>query len=481
MATIQFLGAAGTVTGSMYLVTTETARVIVDCGLFQGPKDLKARNWGRLPDQAPPIDAVVLTHAHLDHAGYLPRLVKDGFRGRAYCTPATADLLGVLLPDAGFLQEEEAQHANRKGWSRHQPATPLYTLLDAQRALRSLRAVPFGTPREVAPGVEATFRPAGHILGSATVTLALTEGGRRTTVVFSGDLGRSGAVLMPEPAPLPAADYVLVESTYGDRQHPAAPPAPALARVVREAAARGGMLLIPAFAVGRTQEILYVLRELEEAGEIPALDVFVDSPMALDATALTLAHREELDAETADVLASGRRPMAPGRIHYVRDASQSRALNAIHGPGIILSASGMCTGGRIKHHLRVRLPDPRHTVCFVGFQAAGTRGRALVDGAQAVWIFGEQVPVRAAIAKVEGFSAHADRDQLLGWLATAPTPPARVFVVHGEPGAATALAAGIEARLGWPVHIPQLDEAVALRPHGAPGGAPPQRSGKARP
>ncbi len=463
MTTIQFLGAAGTVTGSMFLVTTREARVLVDCGLFQGDRQLKARNWQRLASAAR-LDAVVLTHAHLDHAGYLPRLMKDEFAGRAYCTPATADLLGVLLPDSGFLQEEEAQHANRKGWSRHKPAAPLYTLVDAQRSLRLLRPVDYGDEREIAPGVRLTFRQAGHILGSATAQLVVDDGDGRTTIAFSGDLGRRAAPLMPDPAPLAAADYVVVESTYGDRLHPAIPPAAELARVVREAAARGGMLIVPAFAVGRTQELLYVLRELEEAGEIPVLDVFVDSPMAIDATAIMLDHLGELDEGTAAVLRRGGRPLAPQRLHMVRDAAQSRALNSIRGPGIILSASGMCTGGRIKHHLRVRLPDARNTICFAGFQAAGTRGRALQDGVKSVWIFGEQVPVRAHIARVEGFSAHADRDQIADWLATMPAPPRAAFVVHGEAPASAALAQAVRDRLGWRMEVPALDDIVVLAP-----------------
>jgi metallo-beta-lactamase family protein len=462
MPSIQFLGAAGTVTGSRYVITTERARVLVDCGLFQGPRDLKALNWQPLPFPPASLDAVVITHAHLDHAGYFPRLVADGYRGKAFCTTGTADLLSILLPDSGFLQEEEAQHANRKGWSRHQPASPLYTMLDAQRSLRSLRPVAFGVGREVAPGVHVTFHPAGHILGSAIAEVRLEEAHGVTTLVFSGDLGRAGAPLMRDPTRLAEADYVVVESTYGDRRHPPTPPADQLARVIREAAARGGMLLLPAFAVGRTQELLYVIRELEDAGAVPPLDVFVDSPMAIDATAVTLAHLDELDAETAKRVAEGVKPLSPERLHIIRDAAQSRALNRITGPGIILSASGMCTGGRIKHHLRVRLPDARNTVCFVGFQAAGTRGRALQDGASMVHIFGERVEVRAAIERVEGFSAHADQAQLLDWLRGFARPPKRVFVTHGEPRGSEALATAIGRELGWTPVIPRLGELIGL-------------------
>lgn len=473
MATIHFLGAAGTVTGSRYLISTEHARVLVDCGLFQGPRDLKALNWAPLPFSPARLDAVVLTHAHLDHAGYLPKLVKDGFVKKAYCTTGTADLLAILLPDSGFLQEEEALHANRKGWSRHQPAAPLYTMPDAQRALGHLRPMAFGVRREVAEGVHVRFHPAGHILGSAIAEVTIREAGGETTVVFSGDLGRSDAPLMRDPARLGAADYIVVESTYGDRHHPTAPPADQLARVIRDAAAKGGMLLLPAFAVGRTQELLYVIRELEDAGAIPVLDVFVDSPMAIDATAVTLAHLDELDEETADRLARGIKPLQPERLHIIRDAAQSRGLNAITGPGIILSASGMCTGGRIKHHLKVRLPNARNTVCFVGFQAAGTRGRALQDGASSVHIFGERVEVKATIESVEGFSAHADQAQLLAWLGGFTQPPKGLFITHGEPRGSAALAEAIAETHGWTTIIPQLGELVGLSPSAAAARALP--------
>lgn len=469
MATIQFLGAAGSVTGSKYLITTETARVLLDCGLFQGPQALKALNWSGLPIAPGAIDAVVLTHAHLDHAGYLPRLVAQGFKGRATCTTGTAELLGVLLPDAGYLAEEEAAHANRKGWSRHVPAKPLFTLEDAERSLKHLRGVPYDSPKEVAPGVTATFHPAGHILGSAIVELAVTERGHTTRLVFSGDLGRSGMPLLKDPTPMKQADFVFIESTYGDRRHPAEPAEAELARVVNAAARRGGMLVIPAFAVGRAQELLYVLQALESRGLIPVLDIFLDSPMALDATAITLRHAEEFDAEAMQQLREGRPLLAPRKLHLIRDAERSRRLNQLVGPGIIISASGMATGGRVKHHLAHRLGDTRHTVCFVGFQAAGTKGRALVDGARSVWIHGKQVPVCATIERIEGFSAHADQGQLLDWLAAFEAPPRQTFIVHGEPQASEALAAAIQERLGWKTLIPQRDDLVSLpTPHPGP-------------
>lgn len=466
MPSIQFLGAAGTVTGSKFLVTTEAARVLVDCGQFQGPRELKGLNWTPPVDAPQTLDAVVLTHAHLDHAGYFPRLVRDGFGRKAYCTTGTADLLSIMLPDAGFLQEEEAQHANRKGWSRHKPAKPLFTLIEAQRSLRFLRGMPYGETKEVAPGVEVTFLPAGHILGSAIVVMTVDESIGRTTIVFSGDLGRTGAPLLKDPTKVPRADYLLVESTYGDRLHPTTPAADELARVVNRAAERGGMLLIPSFAVGRTQELLYVLRELEEQGAIPILDIFLDSPMAIDATEMVLAHDEEFDEKAIAVVERGARMLRPQRLHMIRDAEQSRAINAIKGPGIIISASGMCTGGRIKHHLKNRLADERNTVCFVGFQAAGTKGRALVDGARSVWIYGEQVPVRAHVERVEGFSAHADQRDLLNWMRAFESPPRRTFVVHGEPGASETLAGMIRDELGWKTVVPSHGELVSLVPAG---------------
>lgn len=473
MATLQFLGAAGTVTGSKYLLTADDRRVLIDCGLFQGQRELKALNWNGLPLSPAHLDAVVLTHAHLDHTGYLPRLVANGYEGAVTCTTGTADLLGVLLPDAGYLQEEEAAYANRKGWSRHKPAKPLFTVRDAEKALRRLKPVPYGTPKCVTDGVSVTFHPAGHILGSAIVEVEVTEQKGTTRIVFSGDLGRTGAPLLKDPTVIEHADYVLVESTYGDRRH--APGAIAnLARVVNESVERGGMLLIPAFAVGRTQELLYLLRELETAGAIPVLDVFVDSPMAIDATAITLAHAEEFDDEAMAALRAGVPLLAPERLHLVRDAEQSKAINQFRGPGIILSASGMATGGRVKHHLANRLPDDRNTVCFVGFQAAGTKGRALVEGASTVWIYGNQVPVHATIERIDGFSAHADQEELVHWLSGFAEAPRRVFVVHGEPEASTTLAGRIQETLGWRTLIPKMDELVSL-PVGTPGKPPAER------
>lgn len=463
MTTLEFLGAAGTVTGSKYLLQTKNARVLIDCGLFQGPRALKDLNWQPLPGTTSHVDAVVLTHAHLDHSGYLPKLVKDGFKRKVFCTYGTADLLSLVLPDAGFLQEEEAQHANRKGWSRNRPALPLFTMLEAQRALRQVRPVKYDRAVKVVEGVQAIFHPAGHILGSAIIELQLEEPDGVSTLIFSGDLGREHPPLLRPRVSIPHADYLLIESTYGNRFH-GETPAQDLARIIREAAARQGMLLIPSFAIGRTQELLYVLRDLEDQGEIPSLDIFIDSPMAIDATTMTLEHEEEYDATSLDLLRRGIKPLSPRKLHYVRDVQQSRALNTISGPGIIISASGMCSGGRIKHHLKQRLPNERNTVCFVGFQAAETKGRAILEGAMQVWLHGEQVPIRAHVERINGFSAHADQRELLSWLRGFKAPPKQTFVVHGEPEASAALANLIKQELGWNVTVPALNEVFGFVP-----------------
>ncbi|HEY6001256.1 MAG TPA: MBL fold metallo-hydrolase [Anaeromyxobacter sp.] len=461
MPSIRFLGAAGTVTGSRFLVESGAARVLVDAGLFQGPKDLRLRN--RAPWPLPPSDlsAVVLTHAHIDHTGALPRLVRDGFRGRAFCTPATRDLCGLLLPDSGRLQEEEAHYANQKGYSRHAPnAEPLYTEADALASLPRLDPVAYGQDRQVAAGVTIRFHRAGHILGSALVEMALA-GPRPVRILFSGDLGRYGAPILPDPEPGLAADALVVESTYGGKRHPATPPRDALRDEVLRAAKSGGALLVPSFAIGRTQEILFTLRELEEAKAIPELPVYVDSPMAVDATPLYLAHREDQDEGMARLLAAGAEPLRTARLRFARSPEQSKAINADTGPCLILSASGMATGGRILHHLARRLPDPRTTVLLVGYQAAGTRGWSLQNGAATVRIHGEDVAVKARIASIGGFSAHADEAEIERWLASFPSPPARTFLVHGEGPALAAAKARMDG-MGWPAHAPAHLEKVEL-------------------
>jgi metallo-beta-lactamase family protein len=453
MASIRFLGAAGTVTGSRFLVEWGSARVLVDAGLFQGAKELRLRNRAPWPVDPASITAVVLTHAHIDHTGALPQLVQAGFAGRAHCTPATRDLAGLLLPDSGRLQEEEARYANRKGYSKHAPnARPLYSEEDAVAALPRLSPVPYGERRRVAPGIAITFHRAGHILGSALVELELATTPPRR-ILFSGDLGRYGAPILPDPDPAWRADALVLESTYAGKRHPEGSPASELRDEVLRAVKVGGAIVVPAFAVGRTQEVLFTLRALEQGREIPAIPVFVDSPMAVDATSLFLAHREDHDREMRELLAAGVEPLRPARLTFARSPEQSKAINDVHGPCIILSASGMATGGRVLHHLARRLPDPRTTVLLVGFQAAGTRGASLRDGAETLRIHGEDVPVKARVASIGGFSAHADEAELSRWLATFPSPPARTFLVHGEPGALQAAKARMD-RFGWTAEAP---------------------------
>lgn len=462
MASIRFLGAAGTVTGSRFLVEAGPARVLVDAGLFQGPKELRLRNRAPWPVEPASLTAVVLTHAHIDHSGALPLLARQGYAGPVHVTPATRDLLGLLLPDSGRLHEEEARWANKKGYSKHAPhAAPLYSEEDALRVLPRLAPLPYARTRRLAPGVSLTFHRAGHILGSATVLLEL-EGPPALRLLFSGDLGRYGAPILPDPEAAERADVLVLESTYGGRRHPEGPAArDALRDEVRGAVARGGALLIPAFAVGRTQEILFNLRDLEGRGEIPELPVFVDSPMAVDATPIHLAHREDHDDEMARLVAAGVEPLRPRRLQFARSPEQSKAINRVEGPCIILSASGMATGGRVLHHLARRLPDERTTVLLVGYQAAGTRGWSLQNGAATLRMHGEDVPVRARVASITGFSAHADEAELGRWLATFPAPPRRTFLVHGEPAALAASRVRLD-RLGWPCDVPAHLDAFEL-------------------
>lgn len=451
MPSIRFLGAAGTVTGSRFLVEAGGARVLVDTGLFQGQKELRLRNWEPWPIEPGSLQAVVLTHAHIDHTGALPLLVRGGYRGPVHCTPATRDLCGLLLPDSGRLQEEEARYANRKGYSKHAPAAaPLYTEADAVRALRQLTPVAYGERRAIAPGVTLTFRRAGHILGSATVELALAGGER---VLFSGDLGRYDAPILPDPEAGVATDTLVVESTYGGRRHDAAPARELLRDEVLRAVKQGGAIVVPAFAIGRTQELLFELRALERAGAIPEVPVFVDSPMAVDATPLFLAHREDHDDEFARLVAEGEEPLRPAKVRFCRSPDQSKAINAVQGPCIIMSASGMATGGRVLHHLANRLPDPNTTVLLVGYQAAGTRGWSLQNGARTLRMFGTEVEVKARVATIGGFSAHADEAEVERWLATFPSRPKRTFLVHGEPAALAAARARMD-RMGWPAEVP---------------------------
>jgi metallo-beta-lactamase family protein len=457
--TLTFLGGAGgTVTGSKHLLENGESRVLLDCGLFQGLKELRQRNWAAPPVEPRTLGAVILSHAHIDHSGYLPRLCRDGFTGPVYCTPGTSDLLQVMLPDAAHLQEEEAAFANRHRTSKHDPALPLYTIADAERALAQVKRVDFGQPFTATRGVEARFTPSGHILGAGLVTCEI--GGRR--LVFSGDLGRYDVPIMVDPEPVAEADVLLVESTYGNRVHPPDDPADRLTAAVRRAVEQKGWLLIPAFAVGRSQEILYDLRELEKRGVIPSLPVFLDSPMGIQATAIYAAHTEEHDPALARVVAGGTAPFAPKRFALSRSVEDSKRLNDTAGPGIIVAGSGMATGGRILHHLKRLLPDPKTTVLFVGYQAAGTRGRLLKDGAAEIRMLGMMVPVNATIMVSDAYSAHADREEILRWLGGFRRPPGMTYVVHGEAGAAEALRDAIVSRLGWNAAVAQDGQRVTL-------------------
>ena len=457
--TLTFLGGAGgTVTGSKHLLENGESRVLLDCGLFQGLKALRQRNWAAPPVDPRTLGAVILSHAHIDHSGYLPRLCRDGFTGPVYCTPGTSDLLQVMLPDAAHLQEEEAAFANRHRTSKHDPALPLYTIADAERALAQVKRVDFGQPFTATRGVEARFTPSGHILGAGLVTCEI--GGRR--LVFSGDLGRYDVPIMVDPEPVAEADVLLVESTYGNRVHPPDDPADRLTAAVRRAVEQKGWLLIPAFAVGRSQEILYDLRELEKRGVIPSLPVFLDSPMGIQATAIYAAHTEEHDPALARLVAGGTAPFAPKRFALSSSVEDSKRLNDTAGPGIIVAGSGMATGGRILHHLKRLLPDPKTTVLFVGYQAAGTRGRLLKDGAAEIRMLGVMVPVNATIMVSDAYSAHADREEILRWLGGFRRPPGMTYVVHGEAGAAEALRDAIVNRLGWNAAVAQDGQRVTL-------------------
>lgn len=450
---LTFLGAAGTVTGSKYLIERKDRRVLVDCGLFQGYKTLRLKNRDPLPFDPASIDAVVLTHAHLDHTGYVPLLVRNGYRGPIFCSAGTQALCGLLLPDSGHLQEEDARYANRKGFSRHKPALPLYTEADAEASLKALRPLPFDQAHEIVPGITVVLRPAGHILGAASLTIA--AGGVRVT--FSGDVGRPQDPIMQPPAPIAACDYLVVESTYGDRAHPQVDPEGELAPLLQKAAARGGTVVIPAFAIGRAQALLHHIARLKARGLIPSsLPIFLNSPMAIDATRIYHEFRAEHRLSEDEC-----RTMCQVAT-VVNTVEESKALNLRQGPKVIISASGMATGGRVVHHLKSFAPDPRNLILLAGFQAAGTRGAALAAGATRLRIHGDEVPVRAEVAQLTAASGHADADELLAWLRTAPAPPQRVFVTHGEPSAADTLRARIERELQWSAHVPEYRDTVEL-------------------
>jgi metallo-beta-lactamase family protein len=467
MATISFYGGVGTVTGSKYLLENKGKKVLVDCGLFQGLKELRERNWQEPPFNPQEIDAVIITHAHIDHTGYLPRLVKLGFAGKIYTSSATADLLKVLLPDSGRLQEEDAEFRNRKGLTSHSPALPLYDEDDARAALELLAPVPNnGEFHEICEDFRAAFYVAGHIMGASLVLVEMAgakDSGEPVRFLFSGDLGHYDQPIVKDPAKPADCDYLMVESTYGNRLHGDVSSEDQMADIINEAARRNAPILIPAFAVGRTQEILYLIRELEEAKRIPILPVAVDSPMAAQTTQIYNRWREEHDEEYVSILMQKRHPLRTTSMMTTSTREESKQLNRMKGARIIVSASGMLTGGRVLHHAMRVLPDENATIVFVGYQAAGTTGRRIQDGEKEVRIMKEWIPVRCHVEKVEGFSAHADWKAVLRWLEGLQTTPKTVFTTHGEPDAAEAMAQHIRERFGWNVHVPHYEETLELK------------------
>lgn len=452
-STLTFLGATGTVTGSRYLVETANERFLLDCGLYQGYKQLRLRNWAPFPVDPKTLTAVVLTHAHLDHSGYLPLLIKKGFDGPIYSTESTFDLCSILLPDSGYLQERDAEYANRHGFSKHKPALPLYTEEDSETALKHFRTQAFNTPLQLPDNVTARFRRAGHILGAAIVELE-HQGAK---IVFSGDLGRPNSATMVPPTAIAGTDYLVVESTYGNRRHSTEDPEEVIGKIVRDTAARGGSVLIPAFAVGRTQTLLFYLERLKAEGRIPNLPIYLDSPMAIDAT--EIFHRNPDDHRLSKEDARRACQVAT----FTHTVEESKAINANKVPKVIISASGMATGGRVLHHLKDLAPDHRNTILFSGYQAGGTRGEAMLAGAKEVKIHGAFVPVRAQVESLHMLSAHADADEILQWLGKFERAPRMTFITHGEPAAADALRYRIEHELKWPVSVPDYKESFELK------------------
>lgn len=458
MVKVTFFGGAGAVTGSKYLVEGESYKILLDCGLFQGQKELRLRNWEEPQFDPAAISCVILSHAHIDHTGYLPILVKRGFKGSIYCTPGTDELVEMLLLDSGRLQEEEAAFAAKHGTSKHNPPLPLYTEREARDVVKFLKRIPRDATTEIYPGVNVKPVCAGHILGSASITLDL--GGKR--ISFSGDIGRYNAPILPDPQPIALGDLLLCESTYGDRDHGTADPEGELAKLVNEAVNRGGPIIVPAFALGRTQTLLYYLAELERKGAIPVLPVYVDSPMAINVTRLYRTYDYDLDSEAEELIAAKESPLATKKTIYCRTTQESKALNTMKGARIIISASGMATGGRVLHHLMHHLPNERATVFFVGYQGDGTRGAALQSGAKEVKIFGQWIPVKAQIKSISGLSAHGDRHELLRWLKSCSGTPKIVRIVHGEGNAAFSFAALVKTELGWDAKPAAQNEVIEI-------------------
>ncbi|HDR05542.1 MAG TPA: MBL fold metallo-hydrolase [Candidatus Marinimicrobia bacterium] len=461
MATITFLGATGTVTGSKYVLEHENTRIMIDCGLFQGLKELRLRNWQVLPYPISQLDAMVLTHAHIDHTGYLPRLVKQGFDKPVYCSAATADLLKVMLLDSAHLQVEDAKYLNKRKATKHSPARPLYDIEDAEKAIELLTPVSYNHTFKLGD-FSIRLRDAGHILGSSFVIVKWNSQGQSRKISFSGDLGRPNRPILKDPSTLYESDYLLIESTYGNRLHNDGNPVELLKRIIHDTVQRRGVLLIPSFAVGRTQELIYILRELEEKGEIPVLPVFVDSPMAISATKIYADHIESQDLDARLLSVRGIEMFKTSKIRFTQSPAESKKINDVNEPSIIISASGMLTGGRILHHLVNRLPNPRNAVLFIGYQAEGTRGRALLSGRDKIKIHGQWIPAKAEIETISGFSAHADYEEILAWLTAIRPAPKMTYIVHGEAKAAANLQKLLGEKLNWQSVIPQYQQKFVL-------------------
>ena len=462
MAKITFLGAAGTVTGSRHLLEVYSKKILVDCGLFQGSKKNRLRNWEPFPMDPGLVDMILLTHAHIDHSGYLPRFVKEGFSGPIYCTHSTSDLIEILLRDSAHLQEEDARYANRKGFSKHKPAKPLYTVEDAEDVFSFTLPIYYNDDIQLTEKVRAKYRDAGHILGSSFIDIKSRKGERQRKIIFSGDLGRPKRPILRDPVQPFNADYLVLESTYGDRLHEEQNPRQALAEAINRGVDRGGVIVIPAFAVGRTQTLLYVIRELEESKQIPTLKVFIDSPMGINTTKIFKHNISDYDLESRVEMIRGKQIFHPKKLQYCRSRNESKSINTHKNRAIIISSSGMVTGGRILHHLVQRLPDERNTILFIGYQAKGTRGRDILEGKPEVKIHGQYIPVRAWVDSISGYSGHADYNEILAWLMGFNKKPERTFLVHGEPKSSQALAGKIREKFGWNVEIPKLGQSFEL-------------------
>ena len=476
MAYIQFLGAAGTVTGSKHLINIsgdvsgrDCCQVLIDCGLFQGKKEWRERNWQPSPIPPKEIEAVILTHAHLDHSGWIPRLVKEGFSGPIYATAPTIDLCGVVLPDSGHLQEEDAAFYNRKGSSKHKPALPLYTMEEAEQSLQNFRPVEYGKTVQLRPDFSFRFVRAGHILGSCMVEVSMQQNGKPRALLFTGDIGRvrnqqvaPGKVVQSGPTEGENADLLVMESTYGNRDHPTSDARPELAKLIKSTVERGGSVVVPAFAVERTQKLIFLLKDMMDDGEIPQVPVHIDSPMAIKAVNIFLKYSDEFSDEARELIAKHGSPLTWKGFFFDTKVEDSKKINDSRFPTIIISSSGMATGGRVLHHLAQRLPDPKNLVLFIGFQAPGTRGFVIKSGAPNVRIFGDEVPIRAQIATLEQFSDHADTPELLSWLRTLKQAPATTYLVHGEPAASSQLQGAIKTALGWKVEVAQWMQKIEL-------------------